>query len=215
MHAFVLRPPRQQVEGDTVEAFTRVLEDEVNLASWRRSLSPGVAGFAQSLLVQADTGLAESMVLDVQEGSSPKAAGLLAAYRAFPGYADFIDDVSYLMDAFVCLFDVSRVGLRVRVLDHAMCPRWHVDHVPVRLITTYAGAGSEWLGEGTMPRQALGSPASDQYAGLPPAGQLGAGDVALFKGERWQGNELGGIIHRSPRLQPGTARLVMTLDWLG
>ncbi len=54
-----------------------------------------------------------------------------------------------------------RVGLRLRVLDKAMCPRFHVDHVPVRLITTYAGVGSEWLAEGAMDRRQLGSPTAE------------------------------------------------------
>jgi hypothetical protein len=42
---------------------------------------------------------------------------------------------------------------------------------------------------------------------------MSAGDVALLKGELWEGNEERGIIHRSPALilaQP--KRLVMTCD---
>jgi hypothetical protein len=65
-----------------------------------------------------------------------------------------------------------------------------------------------------MPRNALGSPRSDGWAQQKPAGQLNAGDVALFKGERWQGNEGRGIIHRSPVPVAGERRLVLTLDWL-
>lgn len=43
--------------------------------------------------------------------------------------------------------------------------------------------------------------------------QMGTGDVALLKGELWEGNEGRGIVHRSPALtvkQP--KRLVMTCD---
>jgi hypothetical protein len=215
MLAPIIRPASQQVEGDVVQALVRIMEDDVNLVCWRRSLAADVERFAGALMAQADLGLAESLVVDIDPGTEPSAHNLLPAYRGFPGYAEFVADISYLMSAFTCLFDVRRIGVRLRLLDHAMCPRWHVDQVPVRLITTYAGPGSEWLGDGAMPRQALGSPASDRYANVEPAGRLGAGDVALFKGERWHGNEQRGVIHRSPRLPDGATRLVMTLDWLG
>jgi hypothetical protein len=41
---------------------------------------------------------------------------------------------------------------------------------------------------------------------------LQAGDVALLKGENWQGNEGAGLVHRSPSGQQG--RLLLSLDWL-
>ena len=117
------------------------------------------------------------------------------------------------MSAFACLIEARRVGLRLRVLDKAMCPRFHVDHVPLRLITTYAGAGSEWLREDAMPRHRLGEPAAEP-TDVREIGRLHAGEVALFKGEKWQGNEGAGIIHRSPQVEPGERRLILTLDWL-
>ena len=94
-----------------------------------------------------------------------------------------------------------------------MCPRFHVDHVPVRLITTYAGIGSQWLMEGAMDRRQLGKPdAEPQDNSL--IGQIASGDVALLKGEKWHGNEGFGLIHRSPQLAAGERRLILTLDWL-
>ena len=44
--------------------------------------------------------------------------------------------------------------------------------------------------------------------------RLEVGDVGLFKGEKWIGNEGAGIVHRSPAPAPGTRRLLLTLDWL-
>ena len=45
--------------------------------------------------------------------------------------------------------------------------------------------------------------------------QINAGEVALLKGEKWQGNEGAGLIHRSPALAPGERRLILTLDLAG
>lgn len=44
--------------------------------------------------------------------------------------------------------------------------------------------------------------------------KIGSGEVALLKGEKWHGNEGFGLIHRSPHLDPGERRLILTLDWL-
>ena len=132
------------------------------------------------------------------------------AYRDIAGHAGFVADVAWLVRAFSSLVEARRIGLRLRILDKAMCPRFHVDHVPLRLITTYAGVGSEWLREHAIPRHRLGDPR------VAPQGieRLLAGEVALFKGERWEGNEGAGIIHRSPQVAPGERRLILTLDWL-
>ena len=43
--------------------------------------------------------------------------------------------------------------------------------------------------------------------------QLSSGDVALLKGEGWEGNEGAGLVHRSPSLASGGKRLLLTLDF--
>lgn len=80
----------------------------------------------------------------------------------------------------------------------------------MRLLTTYAGSGSQWLEEGVIDRSRLqlDQPAVDNIR------QLAAGDVALLKGEKWIGNEGAGLIHRSPLTAPGERRLLLSLDWL-
>ena len=69
----------------------------------------------------------------------PNLHGLASGFSDLEGYEGFIADVSWLVSAFACLLGAKRIGLRLRALDKAMCPRFHVDHVPVRLITTYCG----------------------------------------------------------------------------
>jgi hypothetical protein len=92
-----------------------------------------------------------------------------------------------------------------------MCPRFHVDHVPVRLITTYAGIGSQWLREGVMDRRQLGQADAEPGERIE---QIHCGEVALLKGTKWHGNEAHGLIHRSPSLKTDERRLILTLDWL-
>lgn len=202
-----------QHQAGTPESLTRILDDDVNLAVWNRQLPAHIADFS-TLLLSLNEPLAESLSLEMPDDEAePNLHGLASRFSDLQGYEGFIADLSWLVRAFACLLGAKRIGLRLRVLDKAMCPRFHVDHVPVRLITTYAGIGSQWLMEGAMDRRQLGKPdAEPQDNSL--IGQIASGDVALLKGEKWHGNEGFGLIHRSPQLAAGERRLILTLDWL-
>lgn len=206
----------RQVEGNSVESLLEILRDDVNLAVWQRQLDPVVSQFGQTLMASGRV-LAETCTWTAKDAETSDIAKLprfAQAVADIPGYAEFVADVGYLVSLFACLLDARAVGVRLRTLDKAMCPRWHVDKVPVRLITSYIGAGSEWLSEQESPRQQLGGPAVDLCANDAASHALTCGGVALLKGECWHGNEGRGLVHRSPRLPLGQRRLLLTLDWL-
>ena len=127
----VVRP----VQGETPQTLTRILDDDVNLAIWQRQLPVHIIDFGQ-LLLSLNTPLAESLVLELpSDDAEPNLQGLASGFSDLQGYEGLIADVSWLVRAFACLLGAKRIGLRLRALDKAMCPRFHVDHVPVRLIT--------------------------------------------------------------------------------
>ncbi|MCQ2997887.1 DUF1826 domain-containing protein [Pseudomonas syringae] len=215
MLATVLKwqPRIRQVQGDTPAILSQVLEDDVNLAVWQRQLPAHIEDFG-ALLLSLNEPLAEAITLEISdENVQPDLQSFASAYADLEGYEGFIADVSWLISAYACLLGAKRIGVRLRVLDKAMCPRFHVDHVPVRLITTYAGIGSQWLREGAIDRSQLGKPQAEPSDAL-NIRQINCGDVALLKGERWVGNEGQGLVHRSPPLQRDERRLLLTLDWL-
>ncbi|WP_332846196.1 DUF1826 domain-containing protein [Pseudomonas lactucae] len=206
-----LRPVIRQTRGDTPLALSEILEDGVNLALWQRQLPLHIAEFG-ALLVALDEPLADSMVIELNsEDAEPNLRGLASSCRDLEGYEGFIADVAWLVSAFACLLGAKRIGVRLRLLDKAMCPRFHVDHVPVRLITTYAGVGSQWLREGVMDRRKLSQPDAEPLERIE---KIQCGEVALLKGTKWHGNEAHGLIHRSPALKADERRLILTLDWL-
>ena len=206
-----LRPVIRQSFGETPLALSDILEDGVNLALWQRQLPLHIAEFG-ALLVALNEPLADSMVIELNsEDAEPNLQGLAVSCSDLEGYEGFIADVSWLVSAFACLLGAKRIGVRLRLLDKAMCPRFHVDHVPVRLITTYAGIGSQWLREGVMDRRTLGQADAEPTERIE---QIHCGEVALLKGTKWHGNEGHGLIHRSPALKTDERRLILTLDWL-
>ena len=210
MTALALALPSRQVLGDSPDVLAEALRDGVNLAVWERQLPAAVAAFVDAVRVTGGL-VAEALSVEPDDTTDTlDLAGLLAQHARLAGHAAFVADVAWLVRAFACLLDARRVGIRLRLLDKAMCPRFHVDRVPLRLVTTYAGPATHWLVEGA--RIALGSPAGEPRAEW--IRSLAAGDVALLKGERWEGNEHGAIIHRSPPVAAGTRRLLLTLDCL-
>jgi hypothetical protein len=123
------------------------------------------------------------------------------------GKTKLSEDIAELVDMFCYLFELRRVGLRLTALDSAMCPTFH-------------GAATEWLPHQAVNRQKLGIGSqgkpdneSGLYQNQHDIQQLNCGDVALLKGELWEGNENAGLVHRSPALAANERRLLLTLDF--
>ncbi|TGN39251.1 DUF1826 domain-containing protein [Marinobacter confluentis] len=197
------------VTGDQPECLTQIFRDEVNLTVWNRALRPQVVRFADALA--AWEGKLERFVT-LKQGDS--AALVLPQWAlAEEGARSWIADADEIIDMYRCLFEPEAVGLRLHVLRGTMCPRFHVDRVPVRLLCTYRGIGTEWLEESQVTRPQGPGPLPDQSVTDRAVRRLSTGAVGLLKGEAWEGNEGRGLVHRSPA--PGNqSRLVLALDWL-
>ena len=99
------------------------------------------------------------------------------------GREDLIQAISTLSEMFCYLFELESLGFRMQILDRAMCPKFHRDYVPCRLVMTLKGQGTQWVDD-RCAAEALGD---DQYQGR--YHQLNEGDIALLKGAGWFGNE--------------------------
>lgn len=202
---------RRQVLDDSPQVLAQALEDDVNLAVWHRRLPAQIEDFS-NLVLGLEHCLSDDRIIEVSDERAPVLDGLFGTAADVHGYEAFIADVTWLVAAFTCLLDARRVGVRIRVLESSMCPRFHVDHVPLRLLTTYSGDGSQWL---AAPKPEQNGGAVSAELEMEQVNCLQVGDVALLKGERWIGNEGHGLVHRSPPSRPGARRLLLSLDWLG
>ena len=175
-------PPLAWRSIDEEAGFEAIFDDAVNLVVWRRGAPqlPEIAGFIdpprrlmRPVRVQDLSAAQVAWALDLGEPSA------------------FAADVSHLVELFATLTDAREVGIRLEATARQTCPKWHTDRVGLRLMTTYAGPGTEWL-DGEVTRCAM------------------AGDVLVAKGELWP-NAHGACVHRSPDPQ-GVTRLLLTLD---
>ena len=209
-------PLRIASKGASPMVLTDIYQDAVNIAIWQRKLPTELLGSLQQYL-QSNPRLSITKTIEADAIELQ----LRETLPDFPGNELLQAKVAELVDMFCCLFDLKRAGLRLKVLEHAMCPRFHVDRVPCRLVTTFYGAGTQWLPHQLVNRDRLGIKSqglADEQSGL-YSGQdciqvLAAGDVALLKGELWQGNEHAGLVHRSAPASGAEKRLLLTLDFV-
>ena len=111
--------------------------------------------------------------------------------------------------------EAPALAMRFERITGPGCKLFHVDWVACRLITTYAGAGTEILDDAQVDRARLGQGGN---AGIMKPGavadRLETFEIGLFKGEAWPGNRDHGIVHRSPRATNTRPRLVFVVDAL-
>ena len=137
-----------------------------------------------------------------------------------PGRERLADDIGMMSEMYCDLLGCPAAGVRVEVVKVAMCPRFHVDRVGIRLLCTYRGPGTEWLDDRDVDRGLLGRRAdgeSDESSGLildPNAVQeVPRFAMALLKGSMWQGNSERGVIHRSPAVTASESpRVLLAID---
>ncbi|SIS46229.1 DUF1826 domain-containing protein [Neptunomonas antarctica] len=207
---------RSSATGKSHQILTDIYRDDVNMVIWQRDLCDALVLAAHQIMETKPT-LKVAMAVTPSDACS-------AIYTALGSteYAQTLsEDIAQLVDMFCCLFGLKRAGLRLVALDRAMCPRFHVDKVPSRLMTTYQGIATEWLPNHPLDRSKLGAGNDgkpDEQSGLfgtnDDIQQLTKGDVALLKGEGWLGNQGAGLVHRSPHLSDKKRRLLLTLDFI-
>lgn len=193
-----------------------IYQENCNLAVWQRKLSGALRLSITNLLTQSECiNLTQEIAVDQAFTS------LWDSFDNKPERRALAEDIALLAQMFGCLFDTEHVGMRLRTLTSPMCPRFHIDRVPCRLVTTYRGIGSQWLAHQSVDHTKLGPGAQgkpDAESGLYKHERdihtLNEGDVALLKGSTWPDNELGGIVHRSPNVHDGERRLMLSFDYL-
>lgn len=203
--------------SDDLADLTQIYQPGINLCLVERQVDNELKSFVEYVLkLSTPIGFVESI-----DFASFDFFRLLPQAGHLPGYRAFCKDVAALTALYCDLFELKRVGLRLNTLDHAMCPKFHVDSVTCRMVCTYGGVGTEWLEDAYADRRKLGSGSgglSDELSGLildhnaihkvPPYA------IGLLKGRLWEGNEQHGAIHRSPKLTLNSPRrLLLTLDF--
>lgn len=178
------------VEGASPAVFMTLFEPQVRMAVWSRP-SPRMS---------------DDVVRDLEwraDGAEVVPSG------PAPDWLE--DDVRRLGEVFAALSGEDAWRARYEQVSARQCPRFHQDAVSLRLITTYAGAGTEWLFEREAQDDLDARLASTRQA----IRRLFPGDVAVMKGsapgwEPWPDFPV--VLHRSPPASPVRPRRVLTMN---
>jgi hypothetical protein len=191
-----------------------IFEDAVQIAVLPRVEDATITGYLAQATAAGSLGVGFRITL--RPGDRPDVSGLPDR----PGRSALADDLAALAELYGDLLGCDAVGLRLEVVGRAMCPRFHVDHVGIRMLCTYRGPGTEWLDEHCADRRFLGARSGglpDEVSGmiLDPAGihAVPPCAIVLLKGDLWQGNAGRGNIHRSPQVpEDQVPRVLVAID---
>ena len=179
----------------------------INLAVWQRPMDPTMQPIIQRLTREPFELRYNTTVEDV---SHTLHKHIVAPVEFEQARYRFINDIQRLAIIFSQYAKAHTIRLIVESVHDVPCPKFHQDSITLRLICTYAGAGTEWLENSnvnTHPDCCGGSMVHDNKA----IKQLGPFEVALMKGKLWPKNEMG-IYHRSPEPESSQPRLVVKMD---
>ena len=125
-----------------------------------------------------------------------------------------------LMRLTACEHDA--VTCRLQLLEGIRCPKWHEDHVKLRLIKTYCGQGTDWVDPDDKVIRAANALRSQMDWDLKvddesKINQASAGDVLIITGRKREivndGKTINPVpvLHRSPLVNKNSRRLLFTV----
>ncbi len=179
-----------------------------DLKELQNTVPPAVAQFAQQLVELRRLGKtleAECTVIDGQLG------GLHArvlSYADLEGYADFYAWADFWATEFARRAGAAVVQVSMSHSRQPTCPRFHVDNVPLRFISTLYGPGTQWLHARDVER--IANNAIKQQVDPQIIQQMPSGSVGFFRGACGESASVGGIVHRSPPNEED--RVVLKID---
>jgi len=192
-----------------VAVLGQLQQHDVNLVSWRRELPANL----DELLVE----WAVRFPARFDQIVSMPSYDLSAAVHglAEPARTWLTTDIAVLLAQLAHLANAPRLRVSFGAVRTNQCPKFHVDYVRYRLMTTYTGPGTEWVPDDAVRREALNHPvecprdANEEIVRDASAVRHGAvGEVLVMKGARHETGR--GAVHRSPPIE-GTGQLRVAL----
>ena len=121
-------------------------------------------------------------------------------------YIQWVKDLADVCNVFCDILETRNVGFCLA--SQRACQRYHVDNVPLRLLVTYHGKGTEWIPDSAVDRLAYerGMPNEKILVNPDEREFLNAWDVAIFRGGK------NGLLHRTPDIALDSPSILLRLD---
>lgn len=186
----------RQVISDQLGDFASIYDEDVEVVSVSRPQARTCEVLAERLIRSRQV----PRLRWIQSADDPKApARVLPTTIDTEEYSALIDQIAEASEMLGELTQSERVGVRLETLNAPMCPRFHVDNIPCRMLITLSGMGTEWIPNSDVDWAVfadLGSIAPPLQANR-QIQQMTTGHWSLLKGGAWN-ESFDGVVHRSP-----------------
>ena len=198
----------RSVNSDSVSDFAEIYADDVELISVDRPNHQAIESLSQDLIQSRKT-------LELQWVQA--ADDCEAANDHLPETVDdhvksmLVEQVKDSCEMLGALLGCDNIGVRLATLRSPMCPKFHVDNIPCRLLITLTGEGTEWIPHGDVNWPVFSDLSNNDTPARTDSSvkKLAAGQWSLLKGGSWK-NNYQGVVHRSP--EGSHERLLLSLD---
>lgn len=206
--SIVSKPDKAFLLTQECSDFVSIFEQQCSLCIWTPKRSETIDKYAKRLAI---AGFHLTQVVSLENALSK-----LDTLPEGLGQSETKKWIVELIEIYATLFGLDQVGMRIASSNSPMCPKFHVDHVPTRLIHALFGEGCDWFSDHHYFSSSKGG-ASSLKNWLKVADKddksfvqrTPRGSVVIMKGTRWS-EASHPVIHRSPKHRQ--ARLVLTLD---
>ncbi len=212
----------QVIRSSGFAGLRRIAQAPAQLAIWERAEIPAIMPALDALL-----GAGAAVQMDLQNPAHSEivrslTSTLLDSAAPTEAFAALAADFLQLANEFRTITGRQHFRLRFERVEDDGCALFHVDTLPMRMLCTYAGPGTQWLEENNVRREQLGSRGRDLEAAnaaivIDPERirTEPAWHVLVFKGRLWDGHGYSdGLVHRSaPVRHSRDYRLRLTIDF--
>ena len=197
----------QHIFSNQVNDLGKIFDENIELVSVDRPRSGELESLADKLFLKR-TVLELDWQQETRDEALPQKKLATLKQEEFTPLASEITHVTKLL---LQLFNWEVVRVRVTTISGPMCPKFHTDYVPCRMLITVSGPSTEWIASQDVQEEIL---ADQKSAALPikegkKIRQLASGSLSLLKGGNWQ-DGFRGVVHRSPHTK--AQRLLLTFD---
>lgn len=193
--------PSHVAANDSPKILSAICDPDINIAIWQRS--PIAALESLDLAMLSDIRFISSIGILPDTLQREMAA---AGYLSRVARHSLATDILSLANHFSTAMNLSKVEVRLEVINSNACYKYHADWVTARLITTYLGQGTQWISNEDAARYRDGAPVETLFHH-----SIKTCDVALFKGRVWSNDAP--AIHRSPPIEgSGEMRLILVIN---
>ncbi len=205
------RKKPRQVLSESWENRNDILNADVNLFCWKRSVNKAVYCYLEHLLQKELKPIKfHSHIDDLVEGIEIHKQSWDFDFGT--NSTLFWDDVLMLAQDFLKFAKDSSGTIHLKVIDNNACSKFHTDGYSLRLFSTYYGSGTQWLPEKATNRKVLGKTNELIVKDPTQIQQMETFEVGILKGEV-SNSKSKGIVHKSPAIQHrGEKRIILRID---